>query len=91
MKRTRSPRLTPNRSPWYLARIAADLTLEAAAARSGVSASQIHRIETGHTRNPHPLTRRALAEAYGCPEEALTSEPPAISTPQRSTGNYANA
>jgi transcriptional regulator with XRE-family HTH domain len=41
------------------------LTLQQLAERSGLSIGGISKIETGEVRNPHLLTRRALAQALG--------------------------
>lgn len=52
------------------ARVAALLTIEELADRSGVSARAISDLERGVTRMPHPTTVRSLAAALGLPYSA---------------------
>src|SRR5215469_16612187 len=51
-------------------RVAAGLTQEDLAERSGVSVRAIADLERGRTRKPYPSSVRALARALGLPEEA---------------------
>lgn len=50
-------------------RIAAGLTQENLAERSGVSVRTIADLERGRTRRPYPSSVRALTRALGLPEE----------------------
>src|ERR1700728_4804791 len=51
-------------------RVAAGLTQEDLAERSGVSVRAIADLERGRTRRPYPSSVRALARALGLPETA---------------------
>src|SRR5215468_4442034 len=51
-------------------RVAAGLTQEDLAERSGVSVRAIADLERGRTRKPYPSSVRALARALGLPDEA---------------------
>ena len=51
-------------------RVAAGLTQEDLAERSGVSVRAIADLERGRTRRPYPSSVRALARALGLPEAA---------------------
>src|SRR5580658_5813269 len=51
-------------------RVAAGLTQEDLAERSGVSVRAIADLERGRTRRPYPSSVRALARALGLPDEA---------------------
>ncbi|MCW2939350.1 MAG: hypothetical protein JWN00_2335, partial [Actinomycetia bacterium] len=53
-------------------RVAAGLTQEDLAERSGVSVRAIADLERGRTRRPYPSSVRALARALGLPESAGT-------------------
>src|ERR1700688_3343316 len=53
-------------------RVAAGLTQEDLAERSGVSVRAIADLERGRTRKPYPSSVRALARALGLPEAAGT-------------------
>src|ERR1700727_998564 len=53
-------------------RVAAGLTQEDLAERSGVSVRAIADLERGGTRKPYPSAVRALARALGLPEAAGT-------------------
>src|ERR1700744_6138737 len=51
-------------------RVAAGLTQEDLAERSGVSVRAIADLERGRTKRPYPSSVRALVRALGLPEEA---------------------
>src|SRR6202050_2670327 len=51
-------------------RVAAGLTQEDLAERSGVSVRAIADLERGRTRRPYPSSVRALVRALGLPDEA---------------------
>src|ERR1700722_6016857 len=53
-------------------RVAAGLTQEDLAERSGVSVRAIADLERGRTRKPYPSSVRSLVRALGLPEEAGT-------------------
>src|ERR1700760_1015062 len=53
-------------------RVAAGLTQEDLAERSGVSVRAIADLERGRTKKPYPSSVRALARALGLPEAAGT-------------------
>src|SRR5580658_11386814 len=53
-------------------RVAAGLTQEDLAERSGVSVRAIADLERGRTRKPYPSSVRALARALGLPDAAGT-------------------
>src|ERR1700743_761354 len=53
-------------------RVAAGLTQEDLAERSGVSVRAIADLERGRTRTPYPSSVRAVVRALGLPEEAGT-------------------
>src|SRR6266436_2702432 len=53
-------------------RVAAGLTQEDLAERSGVSVRTIADLERGRTRKPYPSSLRALVRALGLPETAGT-------------------
>src|SRR6201992_4388162 len=53
-------------------RVAAGLTQEDLAERSGVSVRAIADLERGRTRKPYPSSVRAVVRALGLPEEAGT-------------------
>ena len=55
-------------------RIRQGLSQEELSEKSGVSAANISRIETGETKNPRPSTMRRLASALGVSVYALWIE-----------------
>ena len=61
------------------------LTTEALSARSGVPRGTLNKILNGETRNPTIATLAALADALGCPLEALSAR--AVEAPQAGPGN----
>lgn len=57
------------------ARLARSLSLDALAARAGVTAGQIWKLETGRVKQPSLRSKRLLAEALGvAPHEIAWSE-----------------
>src|ERR1700757_1707909 len=80
-------------------RVAAGLTQEDLAERSGVSVRAIADLERGRTRRPYPSSVRALAQALGLPEAAggelvarsrAGSDSDGGANPGGSTGNAAS-
>lgn len=78
-KKPRRPfRSTRRANGWALRRYRedADLTLHGLAELSGISYTQISRIETGHTPNPRSSTLKALAAALGVDSRDLVTQEP---------------
>jgi tetratricopeptide (TPR) repeat protein/transcriptional regulator with XRE-family HTH domain len=73
------------------ARLAAPMTLEELAGRSGVSVRAISDLERGRTRKPYPRTVRLVTAALGLPDGADGELVPPTGDPDRPPGSVPGA